>query len=224
MINFKFYGHSCFSLIANNETILVDPYFTDNPQTNIDPQTIACQYILISHAHADHISDADAIAKKTGAKVIAIPEVLALCQNAKDTQPMNLGGTISLPFGSVHMTLALHSCGVAGGIACGFMLKFNNGLIVYYSGDTSLFSDMKLIGAKGKIDYAILPIGGNFTMDSEDAAHAVNMLHAKNVIPVHYDTWPIIKQNPLGFKQITEKITDAKVHIVNPDDALTLSK
>lgn len=224
MINFKFYGHSCFSLNTGNETILVDPFFTDNPQTNINPLDVDCQYILISHAHFDHLGDAPAIAQKTNAMLIAIPEVLKLCKGAKNIHPMNIGGSAALPFGSVRMTAAIHSSGVAGGLACGFVIRFKEGPTVYYSGDTALFSDMQIIGTKEKIDYAILPIGDNFTMGNEDAARAAQMLRAHNVIPIHYNTWPAIKQDPNIFRQITESLAAVKVHIVNPGDSLELTK
>ncbi|MDQ0204464.1 metal-dependent hydrolase [Pectinatus haikarae] len=224
MINFKFYGHSCFSLNTDKETILVDPFFKDNPQTNINPQDIDCQYILVSHAHFDHLGDAAVIAERTGATLIAIPEVLNLCQGVKNVRPMNIGGSTSLPFGSVRMTTAIHSSGVAGGLACGFVIRFNAGPTVYYSGDTALFSDMQIIGAKEKIEYAILPIGDNFTMGKEDAARAAQMLRAHNVIPIHYNTWPAIEQDPNVFKQIAESLAAVKVHIVAPGESMELIK
>lgn len=224
MINFKFYGHSCFSLDTGKGIILVDPFFNDNPLTNTVPSDIDCQYILVSHAHFDHLGDADLIAKKNNATIVAIPEVLNLCKTATEKQPMNIGGSYSLPFGSVRMTPAIHSCGVAGGIACGFVININDGPTIYYSGDTALFSDMQIIGEKERIDYAILPIGDNFTMGKEDAARAAHFLKARNVIPVHYNTWPAINQDPNIFKQTAESIAVVKVHIVNPGETLELKK
>ncbi|WP_196594692.1 metal-dependent hydrolase, partial [Pectinatus sottacetonis] len=181
MIKFNFYGHSCFSLNTGKEIILVDPFFKENPLTDIKPKEISCDYILVSHAHFDHLGDAELIAKKNGAVIVAIPEVLALCSSIKKVQPMNIGGSLSFSFGWIRMTMAIHSSGVAGGLACGFVIKFKNGPTVYYSGDTALFSDMQIIGAKERIDYAILPIGDNFTMGNEDAARAVQFLKAHNV-------------------------------------------
>ena len=224
MVKFNFYGHACFSLNTDDETILVDPFFIDNPLTDVDPQDVNCQYILVSHAHADHLGDAADIARRTGAMIIAIPEVLGLCSGVKKTHAMNIGGSYSFPFGLVRMTPAIHSCGVSGGIACGFVIKFKKGPTVYYSGDTSLFAGMQLIGAKEKIDYAILPIGDNFTMGNEDAARAVQFLKAHNVIPVHYNTWPVIKQDPKIFKKTAESLAAVDVNIVKPGESLKLAK
>ncbi|WP_196596069.1 metal-dependent hydrolase [Pectinatus frisingensis] len=224
MVKFNFYGHSCFSLTTENNIILVDPFFTDNPLTKVKPEDIDCQYILVSHAHFDHLGDAPAIAARTGATIIAIPEVLKLCGKTANTYGMNIGGSHSFPFGMVRMTLAIHSCGTAGGIACGFVINFKKGPTIYYSGDTALFSDMQIIGAKEKIDYAILPIGDNFTMGKEDAARSVQLLKAHNVIPVHYNTWPAIRQDPKLFKQIAESLIAVDVHIVEPGKSLELTK
>ncbi len=134
---------------------------------------------------------------------------------------MNLGGSVNLPFGKVRMTLALHSSGVAGGIAVGFVIMIG-GKTVYFAGDTALFSDMKLIGRKDHIDYALLPVGDNYTMGLEDAALAAQYLNAANIIPIHYNTWPVIEQDVTRYKQLTEETTRATVHIVNPGETIEL--
>ena len=134
---------------------------------------------------------------------------------------MNLGGSLDLPFGRVRMTPALHSAGVPGGTACGFVINIG-GINIYYAGDTALFSDMQLIGQRDEIDYAVLPIGDNYTMGIEDAAQAAKLLGAKKVIPVHYNTWPVIAQNAQEFKELTERETQAKVLVVEPGGVLEL--
>jgi L-ascorbate metabolism protein UlaG (beta-lactamase superfamily) len=134
---------------------------------------------------------------------------------------MNLGGSLTLPFGKVRMTLAQHSSGVAGGIACGFVV-YMGGKVVYFAGDTALFSDMQLIGHKDQLDYALLPIGDNYTMGLEDAAMAAQLLNARHVIPIHYNTWPIINQDVRHYKEITEAMSRAEVHIVEPGQSLEM--
>ena len=210
-------------MISDGEyKILVDPFLTGNPQAKISAKDVTANYILVTHAHDDHLGDAPEIATRLDAEVVAIPEVLTLCASRVDisikAHGMNIGGTLNLPFGQVRMVPALHSSGVEGGIACGFIIKIF-GKTIYYSGDTALFSDMKLIGERDAIDYAILPIGDNYTMGIEDAAKAVQFLNAKHVIPVHYGTWGVINQNPEDFKKL---VTGAEVHIVKPGEAIQL--
>lgn len=206
--------------------VLVDPYLTGNPKATVKAADIDCDYILVSHAHGDHLGDAPEIAARTGAAIVAIPEVLALCEERAagiKGMPMNLGGSLNLPFGKVRMTLAQHSSGVAGGIACGFVIYIGD-VCVYYSGDTAVFSDMQLIGRKDDIDYAVLPIGDNYTMGLEDAALAAQLVNTRNVIPVHYNTWPVINQDVLHYKELTETVAHAKVHVVAPGQSLELAK
>ena len=179
MIKFKYYGHACFLLETDNEKLLFDPFLTGNPVASISADEVKCDYILLTHAHGDHYGDATQIAQKTGAKVISTPEVLTkLPSDYENVHGMNLGGSFTFPFGIVTMVPALHSAGVEGGIPCGFVIKFNDDTVVYFAGDTALFSDMALIGEKQQIDYAILPIGSNYTMDAKDAAKAVQLLNA----------------------------------------------
>lgn len=201
----EYYGHAAFLIDTGKERLLFDPFLSGNENASIRAEDVRCDYILISHAHGDHFGDAAEIAARTGAAVIAIPEVLGLFEKAPRAYPMNIGGTVALPFGKVTMTPALHSCGVAGGMACGFLMQFTDGLVVYYSGDTGLFGDMALIGKKAVVDYAILPIGDNYTMGTEDAVCAAKLLGAAHVIPVHYNTWPVIAQDPQKFSALCEK-------------------
>lgn len=224
MVKFQYYGHACFLLDDGTYKVLVDPFLTDNPQATISPKEIVTDYILLSHGHFDHSGDAAEIAKRTNATVVGVPEVLAACQQTEpdiSIHGMNIGGSYMFPFGRVRMTIAQHSAGVPGGIACGYVVYIGD-KIIYFAGDTALFSDMQLIGRKDPIDYAILPIGDNYTMGIEDAALAAQYLNAAHVIPVHYDTWPVIKQDANQYKTITESMTKARVHILAPGVSMEL--
>ncbi len=225
MIKYTYYGHASFLLDDGTSKVLTDPFLTGNPLAAIQADEVECDYILLTHAHGDHLGDAPAIAKRTGAMVLGIPEVLDVCLQAEGdikTHGMNIGGSVKLPFGKVRMTMALHSSGVAGGIACGYVIQIG-GINVYFAGDTALFSDMKLIGQKDPLDYAVLPIGDNYTMGLEDAALAAQWLNTKNVIPIHYNTWPVIAQEAERYKEVTEGMTRAAVHIVEPGGTLELA-
>lgn len=221
-MTFTFYGHACFGIDTGNETLLFDPFLTGNDAASVRADEVKCDYILLSHAHGDHFGDADAIAARTGAAVVAIPEVLGLFQTApRAAYPMNLGGRVQLPFGLVTMVPALHSSGVPGGVACGFVVQFTDGPTVYYAGDTALFSDMALIGRKTPVDYAVLPIGDNYTMGPEDAVDAARLVGAKHVIPIHYNTWPVIAQDPAQFAALAEAAGVAP-HVIAPGESLEL--
>ena len=188
----------------------------------IKADQVESDYILLSHAHADHLGDAPSIAERTGAKVIAIPEIIGqFPETVTNFQPMNLGGIYKAPFGSLKMVTAMHSSGVPGGIAAGFIIKFNEGITVYYSGDTALFGDMKLFGELFDIDYAVLPVGDNYTMGPEDALIATRLLKAKTMIPLHYNTWPIIAQNPQDLKERAAK-ENVSIKMINPGESIEL--
>ena len=225
MLKYTYYGHACFLLDDGQYKVLADPFLTGNPQAAIKAEEVACDFILVTHAHGDHLGDTAAIAKRTGATIVGIPEVNAICEEQAPgvkCHGMNLGGSVKLPFGKMRMTLALHSSGVPGGVACGFVIQMG-GLTVYFAGDTALFHDMKLIGRKDALDYALLPIGDNYTMGLEDAALAAQWLNVRNVIPLHYNTWPVIEQDVERYKALTEESTKAAVHIVKPGETLELA-
>ena len=224
MTKFTYLGHACFLLDDGKYKVLTDPFLTGNPMAAVKADNVECDFILISHAHGDHLGDAPQIAKRTGAAVVAIPEVLGIIEDQVGevkSYPMNIGGSVKLPFGKLRMTAAIHSSGVAGGIACGFVITIG-GKTVYFAGDTSLFHDMKLIGRKDSIDYAVLPIGDNYTMGIEDAALAAQWLNTKNVIPIHYNTWPVIAQDPERYKELTEQTSKAQVHVLKPGETIEL--
>ena len=224
MVKFSYYGHSAFLLDDGKYKVLVDPFITGNPKATVKAENVKCDFVLVSHAHGDHLGNAPEIAYNNGAAIVTTPEVISEAESIGRLacHPMNLGGSLDLPFGRVRMTPALHSAGVPGGIACGFVVNIG-GLNIYYAGDTALFSDMQLIGQRDKIDYAVLPIGDNYTMGIEEAAQAAKLLGAKKIIPVHYNTWPVIEQDAQEFKVLAEKETQAEVLIVEPGETLELN-
>lgn len=222
-VTLKSYGHSAFQLVHENTSLLFDPYITNNPNKVIQSQDIQTNYILVSHGHFDHLGDTYEIAKRTGATVIATAELtdLAATQGCK-TYPMHIGGKAFFDFGFIRVTEALHGAGVPGGHASGFIVNFY-GKTIYFAGDTGLFGDMELLGKLEKIDYAILPIGDTYTMGPNDAVEAVGLLKPKYVIPMHYNTWPIIKQDPQQFKtQVEKRFSHTKVLIVDPGQSIQL--
>ncbi len=155
-------------------------------------------------------------------KADQVPEIIGqFPKTVTNFQPMNLGGTYETSFGSVKMVPAMHSAGVAGGVAAGFIIKFNEGITVYYSGDTALFGDMKLFGELFDIDYAVLPAGDNYTMGPEDALMAAKFLKAKTTIPLHYNTWPVIAQDPEDLKDRAAK-EKVSIKMINPGESVEL--
>ena len=220
MIKILYYGHSCVLIETNKHKILIDPYFTDNPKTKMSPNEIIADYILVSHAHFDHIGDTLTIAKKNNATVVGAYEVAEYCTKQGATSfAMNIGGSHIFDFGEVQLTAAIHSSslpnGAYGGLACGFLIRMENKTI-YHSGDTALTYEMKLIGEMNNIDLALLPIGDCFTMGPVDAAQAVEFLKPKAVIPIHYNTFPQIEQDPEDF---ADKVGDlARVVILGYGD------
>ncbi len=202
-MNFTYYGQSCFLLEAGGKKFLFDPFITPNPLAkDIDIKSITADYILVSHGHGDHVADLVALAKQTGALVIAMVEVAqwAEKQGVTNLHPMNFGKH-KFDFGTVRMVWATHSSampdGSYGGNPAGFVLEIA-GKTVYFAGDTSLNADMKLLADLYTLDYAILPIGGNYTMDVDDALLATKYIECDKVIGVHYDTFPVIEIDKEG--------------------------
>lgn len=222
MSTLRFLGHACFHLENDDNALLFDPFLSANPFKKAEPSQIRCTYILVSHAHFDHLGDTVEIAKRTSATVISTAEVANLCgKDGCTAHAMHLGGKHSFNFGYVRVTPAFHGSGVEGGHACGFIVKFN-GKTIYFAGDTCLFGDMELLGRLEKIDYALLPIGDNFTMGPDDAMEAVGLLKPKAVIPMHFNTWPLIAQAPDQFKDAVEKRFNIPVHVLAPGEVITL--
>jgi L-ascorbate metabolism protein UlaG (beta-lactamase superfamily) len=209
-------SHACLLFEADGKHILVDPFLTGNPKGTVKASDLPADYILISHGHADHVGDAVEIAERTGATVVANYEIATWFtekMGVRNVHGMQHGGEFRFPFGKVKMTLAFHGSalpdGSYGGNPCGFLITFANGKTVYDAADTGLFGDMKLIGEEG-IDLAFLPIGDNYTMGPSDAVRAVKFLTPKKVVPIHYDTFPQIVQDPALWAEQVAKQTLAK--------------
>jgi L-ascorbate metabolism protein UlaG (beta-lactamase superfamily) len=198
-MKFTYYGHACFSVQAGGKNLLFDPFISPNPLAKkIDVSKVAADFILVSHGHGDHVADVIDIAKRTGAKVIAPFEVGSWFENKglKNVQSMNHGGAAKMDFGRVKLTSAVHSSsmpdGSYGGNPAGFVVEAEEGNF-YYSGDTALTLDMKLIGESVKLNFAVFPIGDFFTMGVDDAVRAAQFVGVKKFVGVHYDTFPPIK-------------------------------
>jgi len=193
-----YYGHSCFAIETKGKRLLFDPFVTYNELArNISADSIEADFILISHGHQDHVADAVSIANRTGAMVICAWEVMGWLNSkgVTNVHPMNTGGKKTFDFGTVRCVVAQHSGGLPdgsyGGNPMGFVITTGEANF-YYAGDTALTLDMQLIPRWTTIDFALMPIGDNFTMGAEDAAMAANMVQTEKVIGVHYDTFPYI--------------------------------
>jgi len=219
-LKFTFYGHSCFGLEIAGTNVLVDPFISGNELAkDVVLEDIKADYLLISHGHHDHMSDAVELAKRTGALVISTYEVIKIldAQGCANVHPMNQGGAKKLDFGSVKLVNAVHSSsledGTYAGNPVGFLIMSDEGN-VYYSGDTALTMDMKLIPLWASVDCAILPIGDNFTMGYEDAAICADFVECDKVIGVHYDTFGYIKIDR-SAAQAAFEAKGKKLHLVD---------
>lgn len=220
-------GHGCWLIETAANSILLDPFLTDSPTAPIKAADVTPDHILLSHGHFDHVADAAEIANRTDATLLAIVEVATWFQtqsSVKNVIGMNIGGSVSLPFGKVKMTPAIHSSqlpdGSYGGNPAGFVLTLDDGT-VYFACDTALFGDMQLIGAMG-IDLAVLPIGDHFTMGPDDAVEAVKLVKPKRVAPAHYNTWPPIEQDALAWADKVDQQTEAEAVVLQPGEKLSL--
>jgi len=224
---FTWYGHATLGLNTDGHKLLIDPFFSGNPAASASADEVEANFILVSHGHGDHVGDTVAIAARTGALVISNFEIANWFneQGVEKTHGQHLGGGFKHPFGYLKLTLALHGSalpdGSYGGNPAGFLLTTNDGKKIYMAQDTGLFGDMSLIGDEG-IDLAILPIGDNFTMGPEDALRAVQLLRPKAVIPIHYNTWELIAQNPVSWADTVQEETQAKVVVLKPGESYEL--
>jgi L-ascorbate metabolism protein UlaG (beta-lactamase superfamily) len=228
----RWLGHSCLLFESGGKHVLIDPFLTGNPKAAATADEVPADLILISHGHGDHVGDAVAIARKTGATVLANYEISQWLTARKGGLPSERvlglqhgGGTSLAGIGRVKLTLAFHGSalpdGSYGGNPCGFLITFADGTKVYDAADTGLFGDMKLIGEEG-LDLAVLPIGDYFTMGPDDALRAVKMLSPKRVVPIHYGTFPPIVQDPHAWAARIRNETATEPVVLEPGDWLSL--
>ncbi|MRS02766.1 metal-dependent hydrolase, partial [bacterium] len=214
------YGHAAIGIKTSGKFILVDPYFSGNPQASTKAEDLSPDYILVTHGHGDHLGDTLAIAKRTNATVISNTEISQwLGKKDIKTHGQQVMGGFQHPFGYLKLTLALHGSvlpdGAFGGNPVGLLLTTQDHKKIYLAGDTGLFGDMKLIGEEG-IDLAMLPIGGNYTMDPDDALRAVKMINPKLVVPIHFNTFDVIKQDPNLWAERVKAETKSEVRVLKP--------
>ena len=218
-----FLGHACVTLTEGKHRLIIDPFLSGNPSAAARADKIEADFVLLSHGHGDHVGDALAIAKRNRATVIANYELAMLCaKDGVNVSPMHIGGAHDFPFGRVKLTIAQHGGGYGEdasrytGPPVGFLVTLG-GRVVYHSGDTGLFCDMKLIGEMNAIDLAFLPIGDNFTMGIDDAVKAVEFLRPKKVVPMHYGTFDVIKTDPNEFAR---KVKGSQVVVLKPGESV----
>ncbi|SDW97589.1 L-ascorbate metabolism protein UlaG, beta-lactamase superfamily [Marininema mesophilum] len=225
-----FHGQSCFEFHNEGHQLIIDPFLRGNSLAKAKPEEIEAKWILLTHGHGDHLGDTIEIAKRNKATVIAPFELATwISWQGVDVHPLHIGGACSFDFGRVKLTQAFHGSAhideekkeiVYTGMPAGILLTLGEKTI-YHAGDTGLFSDMKLIGLQNDIELALLPIGDNFTMGPEDALLAAEWVGAKRVIPMHYNTFPLIEQNAEDFVQ---QLKGKKINgmVVKPGESIQL--
>jgi L-ascorbate metabolism protein UlaG (beta-lactamase superfamily) len=226
-IKFTYVGHATYLLEIAGKQIVIDPFFTSNPSTEVAANSVAPDYILVSHGHFDHVEDLVSLAKRTGAQVVSNFEIVNWIQGqgVENTHPQHLGGGFNHDFGHLKLTIAHHGSGLPdgsyGGNPAGLLITAE-GKKLYFACDTALFQDMQLYGEEG-IDLFVVPIGDNFTMGPDDALRAVKFVKPRLAMPCHYNTWPVIEQDAVAWAKRVEAETDTKVHVLSPGGSLELS-
>lgn len=220
-------GHGGWSIKTSAHTILLDPFLSESPTAPCKPDDLSADFILVSHGHFDHICDVPAIATRTGAQVVSVFEITNWLQSNHGIENClggNIGGGVTLPFGHVKMTTALHSSqlpdGSYGGNPVGFLITADE-LRVYFACDTALFSDMRLI-AEPRLDLAVLPIGDLYTMSPADSLEAIKLLAPTKVAPAHFGTWPPIEQDAGAWAASVRNQTEAEPIVVAPGESFVI--
>ena len=225
-MDIRFLGHACFELSDGDTRVLIDPFLTGNPKAAVSADEVEPTTILLTHGHADHIGDTADVAKRAGAPVLAIVELAnEIGGEGVDVFDPNLGGTVEFDWGWARLVPAWHTAVSPNGtphMPAGLVVNFG-GRTVYHLGDTALFSDLQLVARRGdRVDVALVPIGGHYTMDRHDAVTAAELVGAGTVIPCHYDTFPPIEADAEAFKSDVEGATSSKVTILQPGEETEL--
>ncbi|MCM3627108.1 metal-dependent hydrolase [Paenibacillus glycanilyticus] len=230
MTDIIFHGHSCVQITSGDNSLVIDPFLRGNELAVTKPEDIKVNSVLLTHAHMDHILDAEPIARANNAPVVAIVELATyMSWKGLETIGMNIGGTVDLGFAKAKMIQAFHSSGITiaeeqriiyGGMPAGYIITVD-GKTILHAGDTALFGDMKMIGDRHNIDVALIPIGDHFTMGPEDALQAAEWFNAKLTIPVHYNSFPVIRQDAEAFVQALEA-KGLKGQLLEPGQKLSI--
>jgi L-ascorbate metabolism protein UlaG (beta-lactamase superfamily) len=218
-MDIRFLGHAAFALEHHGKTVLIDPFLTGNPKAAASADEVAADAILLTHGHGDHFGDTVGIAKRTGAPVVAITEIAGeIAEEGIETNDVNIGGTAEYDWGSVQLTPAFHTSTTPKGTVtppAGLVIEFGDKRI-YHLGDTALFSDLALPKRRGRLDVALVCIGGHYTMDRFDAVVAAEFLGADQIIPCHYDTFPAVETDVQAFKSDVQNAGHAEVVVLDP--------
>jgi L-ascorbate metabolism protein UlaG (beta-lactamase superfamily) len=223
-VNIRFLGHATFTLEHDGTTVLIDPFLSSNPKAAVGPDEVDADAIVLTHGHFDHFEDLVPIARRTGAPVVAMKEIADevagdLGADHAVFDP-NLGGTVTFDWGSVRLVPAWHTSMTPKGTAslpAGLVIEFG-GKRIYHLGDTAVFGDMQLVRRRGEVDVALMCIGGHYTMDRHDAVLAAELIHAGQVIPCHYGTFPPIETDVQAFKADVEATGASEVVVLDPGE------
>ncbi|MEM4699701.1 MAG: metal-dependent hydrolase [Candidatus Nezhaarchaeales archaeon] len=215
----RWLGHACFQVHTSKGVVLIDPFLSQNPLSPVGPGEVEASVIIVTHDHFDHLGDAVEVARRTGAKVVAVPE-LAASLSGVEAVAVNMGSLVEVSGVEVGLFQAFHTCGRGAPASC---IVRADGATVYHAGDTALFGDMKLIGELYRPDAALLPIGGYYTMGPREAARALALIRPRVAIPMHYATFPVLVKDASSFVEEARKVApEVRVVVLRPGESYEL--